>query len=142
MSTESIRIDHQPSPDDLSALAEHLIAFNTSQVGSSNRRPLLVAAHDADDQLVAGLEAFTLWNWLFVAYLWVHETRRGEGLGTRLVRVAEQEGARLGCTRVHLDTFSFQALDFYRKLGFRVFGSLEDYPPGHTRYFLRKDLQA
>jgi hypothetical protein len=47
-----------------------------------------------------------------------------------------------GCERAHLDTFSYQARPFYEKLGYRVFGELEDYPPGHTRFFLRKQLRA
>jgi hypothetical protein len=39
-----------------------------------------------------------------------------------------------------LDTFSFQALGFYEKLGYRIFGELGDVAGGHKWYFLKKDL--
>ena len=52
-----------------------------------------------------------------------------------------QEPLRRGCRHAHLDTFTFQALGFYEKHGYSVWGALDDLPPGFTRYFLRKDLQ-
>jgi hypothetical protein len=41
-----------------------------------------------------------------------------------------------------LDTMSFQALDFYLKLGYTVFGRLDDLPEGHSRIFLKKALDC
>lgn len=41
---------------------------------------------------------------------------------------------------LYLDTFDFQARPFYERHGYEVFGTLDDYPPGHSRFFLRKDL--
>ena len=37
-----------------------------------------------------------------------------------------------------LDTFAFQAPAFYEKQGYTLFGTIEDLPPGHARYFLQK----
>jgi len=54
--------------------------------------------------------------------------------------MAEEEARRRGCHSVHLDTLSFQALPFYQKHGYAVFGALENHPVGHTRYFLKKKL--
>lgn len=51
---------------------------------------------------------------------------------------AEAESVRRGCIGAHLDTYDYQAPDFYRKLGYEVFGSIEDHPPGHTRFWMRK----
>jgi hypothetical protein len=52
----------------------------------------------------------------------------------------EDAARRRGCRAAWLDTFSFQAPGFYRGLGYRVFGKLAGYPPGHTRHFLWKPL--
>ena len=51
---------------------------------------------------------------------------------------AQHEAHLRGCRHAYLDTFDFQALGFYQKLGYELFGHLDDYPPGHTKYFLQK----
>jgi ribosomal protein S18 acetylase RimI-like enzyme len=78
------------------------------------------------------------WEWLFVDNLWVHDDLRGQGHGRDLLARAERRALEHGCHSAWLDTF--QALGFYEKCGYSVFGTLEDYPPGQTRYFLRKRL--
>ena len=65
---------------------------------------------------------------------------RGAGLGRQLLQRAEAIARERGCHGLWLDTFSFQARGFYEKLGFSLFGEIEDYPPGHSRFFLRKRL--
>jgi GNAT superfamily N-acetyltransferase len=87
-----------------------------------------------------GLFGRHLWSWLYVEILWVDEGLRGAGWGTRLLEQAEDEARRAGCNRALLDTFEFQALPFYRQHGYSVFGTLDDFPPGFRRYYLRKDL--
>ena len=62
------------------------------------------------------------------------------GYGYRLLTLAEDEARKRGAKSAYLDTFSFQAPDFYRQHGYQVFGELEDFPPGHQRYFFSKQL--
>ena len=71
----------------------------------------------------------------------VPESMRGQGIGTELMRRAEREAVVRGCRNAWLDTFEFQARPFYEKLGYTCFGELADYPPGFSRYFLRKALE-
>ena len=52
---------------------------------------------------------------------------------------AEAEARERGCRGAQVDTLSFQGLEFYQRLGFRVAGRVDDFPPGHARYFLVKD---
>lgn len=66
--------------------------------------------------------------------------RSGEGLGTRLLALAEEEGIKRGCISAYLDSMSFQAPDFYLKRGYEIWGELEDFPVGHRRTFLQKKL--
>jgi hypothetical protein len=47
---------------------------------------------------------------------------------------------RRGCHHALLDTFDFQAREFYEKLGYAVFGSLDDFPRAHVRLFMKKAL--
>jgi GNAT superfamily N-acetyltransferase len=72
--------------------------------------------------------------------MWVREDLRGQGFGRQLLEKAETEARQRGAKRAYLDTFSFQAPAFYKKLGYEEFGRLEDFPAGHTRYFLVKTL--
>ena len=89
-----------------------------------------------------GLSGNISYGWLFIDTLWVAEEARSQGQGRGLMLAAEEEAESRGCHRAWLDTFSFQARAFYEKLGYAVFGELEDYPPGHRRFFMRKALLA
>jgi GNAT superfamily N-acetyltransferase len=82
-----------------------------------------------------------LWGgWLHVKILWVDPAARGQGNGSRLLQTAEDYAIERGAFAATLETASFQARPFYEKLGYEVFAALEDYPPGHTKYYLRKQL--
>jgi GNAT superfamily N-acetyltransferase len=100
-----------------------------------------VFLRDSAGHIVAGAYGRTNWNWLHISSVWVAEGERGKGFGRELILAIEAAAAQRGCRQAHLDTFSYQARPFYERLGYRVFGELEDYPPGHARFFLRKQLQ-
>ncbi|MGN0144593.1 MAG: GNAT family N-acetyltransferase, partial [Clostridium sp.] len=78
------------------------------------------------------------WNCLYIDVLWVSEEYRKHGLGSRLLNEIESIATEKGCHLIHLDTFDFQAKDFYIKHGYEVFGVLDECPEGHKRYFLKK----
>jgi GNAT superfamily N-acetyltransferase len=118
-------------------LIEHALA---SGVEPRNYRLLAVVLRDDAGTVVGGLVGATVWGWLHVEELWVAERLRGHGWGTRMLERAEREAVQRGCHGAHLDTFDFQALDFYQRLGYEVFGALDDFPTGHVRYFVRKRL--
>jgi ribosomal protein S18 acetylase RimI-like enzyme len=103
-------------------------------------KPITIVIRNAEGKTVGGLSGSTNFGWLHIRLLVVDSTLGGMGYGSRLVRLAEEEAVSRGCTFAHLDTFSFQALPFYDKLGYEVFGTLDDYPTGHQRYYLKKRL--
>jgi ribosomal protein S18 acetylase RimI-like enzyme len=72
--------------------------------------------------------------------IWVEESQRHCGLGTKLFRAAEQEARRRGCTQIVLTTFSFQAPAFYERNGFEVVATIENHPRGHKNFLMRKRL--
>ena len=78
--------------------------------------------------------------WLHVEMLAVAAPVRGHGFGKELMKRAEFYAVERGCTDAFLDTFSFQARPFYEKLGYSVFGVLDNHPAGHQHYFMTKRL--
>lgn len=90
--------------------------------------------------LIGGLTGKTYWNYLDIEYLWVDETVRGEGLGSRIIKLAETEAKQRGCLYSILDTYAFQAIDFYLKQGYGQFGQLQEFHGKYDRYYLRKQL--
>lgn len=98
-------------------------------------------ALDENGHLIGGIVArLYLWECAYVDILWVQKDRRGDGLGTRLLREVEQEAAARGTKLIHLDTFDFQAKEFYEKQGYEVFGQLGNCTDGHVRYYMKKEL--
>ncbi|MFE2518083.1 GNAT family N-acetyltransferase [Streptomyces mirabilis] len=103
--------------------------------------PLHVWALDADGALAGGLVGHTWTTWLHVTYLWVDAPHRGAGLGGRLLAEAERLAhEERGCRNSRLETWDFQAPEFYKKHGYEVVCVIPDYPPGITEYTLTKPL--
>jgi GNAT superfamily N-acetyltransferase len=136
-----MRVDvlDDPDPDDIRQVVRRLVAWNLTVAPPEEHRRLMVIATVAGE-LVGGLVGHTHWNWLFVSHLLVADDKRGDGLGTRLMRTAESAAVDRGAQHAHVDTYDFQALSFYERLGYIQFGVLHDYPPGHSRHFLQRDL--
>ena len=82
------------------------------------------------------------WNVAYIDTLCVDEAYRGKGLGAKLLAEVESAAKEKGCYLIHLDTFDFQAKEFYEKQGYEVFGVLEDCPKRHCRYYLKKVIST
>lgn len=127
-------------PAEVALIHDGLRRFNEVHSGPYDRKDLLITARTPDGALAGGLTGLTNWQWLYVDYLWVAEGARGTGLGSRLMRAAEDEAVRRGCRWSRLYTYDFQAPGFYAKHGYEQWGVLEDYPPGHRQIWFRKAL--
>jgi GNAT superfamily N-acetyltransferase len=104
-------------------------------------RPLHVWGLDGTGELAGGLVGHTWTTWLHVTYLWVDERHRGTGLGSQLLATAERLARdERGCGCARLETWDFQAPEFYKKQGYQVVCVIPDYPPGITEYTLTKQL--
>jgi GNAT superfamily N-acetyltransferase len=101
----------------------------------------VITLRDGQGNIAGGMEGGTSWNWLHVDSLWLREGLRGLGYGEKLMRAAEAEAIQRGCNHSMVDTFDFQAPGFYEKLGYEVWGVLDDFPGGHKRIYYRKDLK-
>ena len=122
------------------AIGGGIYHYNIQQAGDGREKSLCFVLYGPDQEIVGGLIGETHWDWLYINLLWLREDLRGHGYGHRLLALAEEEARRRGAKNAYLDTFSFQAPDFYQRHGYQVFGELRDFPPGHQRYYLTKQL--
>jgi GNAT superfamily N-acetyltransferase len=131
-----------PTPEMRKAIVEPLIEFNHSRIGKPEtyRSLVILLSHPESDEVMGGLYGSTAFSHLWIDLLFVPESMRRIGIGRKLMSQAEAEATRRGCSAAVLDTFSFQARGFYERLGYSVFGILNDCPPGHSRFYLTKPL--
>ena len=129
---------------DKSQIIDGLVEYNLSNVPATQEVLFADMSRkivDDDGKIMAGAIARMYgWNCVYVDSLWVDKNQRGKGIGKHLLTELEKEAKEKGAYLIHLDTFDFQAKGFYEKLGYTVFGVLEDCPKGHCRYYLKKEL--
>jgi ribosomal protein S18 acetylase RimI-like enzyme len=140
MQLPDLPIEDHPDPRDVAFLDDQINAYNIAVTGIDDWRALAIFVRGAGGQIVAGVSGGTWAGYLEIKDLWVHEDLRGQGLGRRLLAAAEREARGRGCAQVLLDTHDFQAIEFYKKQGYTVFGTFEGIGGRYTRYYLRKNL--
>src|ERR1041385_6310071 len=119
-----------PDPTAAAAIEAGLGQFNEEKAGYKDWRPLAVLVSDADtNEVIAGLLGRTSLGLLFIDIFFLPESLRGKGLGSEIMRQAEEEAGRRGCSACVLYTISFQAPAFYERHGYRVFGRIGCQPP-------------
>jgi GNAT superfamily N-acetyltransferase len=140
MNNLQVTITSEANPADVEALRAGLTQHAAAKNRERDYQVLVVLLRDNTGEIVGGLYGNTLWGWLEISLLWVAESQRGARLGSRIMAAAEQEAIARGCRYAKVETFSFQALEFYRKQGYEVFAELNDFPVGESLYFLKKRL--
>jgi len=136
-----IEVMFNPGEEERSAILRPLRAYNVAQAGDAQAQTFALLVRDeGSEEVIGGLYGEIFYRWLFIELLAVPEQARGQGVGTRLMNMAEELARAKGCVGIWLDTFDFQAPEFYQRHGFVEFGQLEDFPPGHKRFFLQKRL--
>lgn len=139
----SVRIEFKSNPSEAERLQilEPLKAYNAAKAGDGLSEKFAFFVRDeTTDAVIGGLHGRVLYRWCFIELLVVPEQARGQRMGSRLMEMAEDFARERNCVGVWLDTFDFQAPEFYRKHGYASFGQLDDYPPGHQRLFFQKRL--
>jgi len=122
-------------------LGRRLRHFNYGVVGEyPDSQPVWLSARDPDDRMVGGLRGYVFLYWLHIDVLWVDETLRGAGLGSELLAQAEAKAKALGAHSAKLDTFEWQARDFYAKRGYQEFGRIDNHTNGYYLAFMMKKL--
>jgi len=111
---------------------------NIRLTGHDKWYPVAFFVKSDDGEIIGGLLGSIWAKWLYVSVVAIREPFRGKGYGTELMRQAERYARDRGCTDAWLSTFSFQARPLYERLGYILFGTLSDYPEGHSLFFMTK----
>jgi GNAT superfamily N-acetyltransferase len=130
-----------PNAENESVIRDGLSAYNFEKAGYRDQRPLAILVSDPKSgDVVGGLLGGTSFGLLRIDRFFLPESLRKQGLGTRIINAAEEEGRRRGCTRALLTTLSFQAPGFYKRQGWEVLAELEGEPPAASRFLMTKKL--
>ncbi len=129
-----------PSEADFRAIFDALNDATAPIAGRARLVPVAVLLHDYEGAVIGGLWGRTVYSWLTIEMLVVPALLRGRGIGSSVMGQAERIALERGCIGMQVATFDFQAVGFYERLGFSVFGVQEDMPPGHRQLFLSKRL--
>ena len=123
-------------------IIENLVRYNLTKVPKSQKEPFISinrVIKDDEGKIIAGINSrMYCWKCLYIDSLWVDSDFRKQGLGNILINEVEKIEDDNGCRLIHLDTFDFQAKDFYLKHGYEIFGVLDECPENHKRYYMKK----
>ena len=137
---DEYKVTSDISSQDIEEIYDHLKEFNLSKLECSEIIPLGIFKEDTPGNKLAGLIGETFGNWLSIKYLWVSEELRGKGIGSAILQAAETEARTRGARYAFVDTFSFQAPEFYVRHGYKQVFALTEYPYMGSRYYYIKEL--
>ena len=135
-----IRVTDSPTSAEIEELQDNLTEYNLQHLEIKEKKSLALFATNDQEEKIGGITGHTFGNWLLIKYLWVHESQRGSGLGSQLLRQMEAIAVERGCCLALVDTFFFQAKPFYEKQGYQTQMTLDHYPKTSKRHYLTKQL--
>lgn len=141
-------IKHDNSKELFDSIEQSLRAYNsqsskymTQEFGSIN---LGYRVSDENNKIVGGVYGYAICNqsWFSLDILWVDPDYRGKDIGTELIKNLERDIREIKtCETIKVETWDFQAKDFYLKMGYKIVGEVPNCPPGTIDYILIKNLK-
>lgn len=136
-----ISYESNPKSEDIQLLNDAITEIAKQKKGMKALDFFGFFIRNEDGTIVGGCGGDNMYGGLFVGQLWVKETLRGMGYGTQLMQKAEELAEKSGCNFIAVNTFDWEALDFYKKLGYYVEFERKGFDNNSTFYFLRKNLR-
>lgn len=133
-------ITENPSDEDIFEIRQGLRHHNLPFLGDISDNEVACFSYAADGAKIGGITGRIWGHWLLIKFLWVDQSVKHQGIGSRLLAALEEYAKQNGCRSVLVDTFSFQAKPFYEKHGYRCQMTLNDYPVADQLHFLTKEL--
>lgn len=92
------------------------------------------------DKLAGSIVCQMVWGQLHIKLLFVEENHRNKGYARNLINQAIAYGKKRNCKFAFVETFNFQAPDFYVKMGFEIELIRKGYDHETKFFYLRRDL--
>ena len=140
MSDPIIIAEPDPPKAWIETIQRALRSYNTAATGIVEFYPVVFLLKDAGHNVCGGVLGNIVGGWMHIRSLWVDKMWRGTGYATELMAAAETYAIEKGCIAAFLQTASYEARPLYEKLGYKLYGTLENHPKGHSHYFLKKTL--
>jgi ribosomal protein S18 acetylase RimI-like enzyme len=140
MDALTLTFEAEPDPAIAGAISDGVDSHVMDMTGVADWQPVGLVLRAAEGDLAGGLTGYVWAGWLDIKYLWIAEAHRGQGWGSRLLAEAEAFAVKHGARSATLDTHNPAARALYERLGYRVVGVLEDFPPGFSKTLMRKDF--
>lgn len=134
-------VDHNPSQSDNEVIKEGLINSYEAQFGERDKE-FSIFLKSESGKVFGGILAMFDSEAIYIEALWIEQNVRKQGYGKKLLAAAEREAIENGCRFSLVDTWDFQAEEFYLKNGYEKIGELKNYWHGHSKLFLRKTLNS
>jgi ribosomal protein S18 acetylase RimI-like enzyme len=130
----------EPLPEDKKVMVDGMLSYHASKGHPRKTVQYSVVLKDENKKVHGMVMVSFLWNGMHIESLWVDEPMRNRGLGSKLMKMVENEAVKRGCTIAYTDTFTWQAPEFYKKIGYVLYGKLEGFPDNNSLSYFRKDL--
>ena len=133
-----------PTKSESEYIGEKLLEYNLDMKALEQNEPFIEinrCIKNSNGDVIGGILAIAaLWHILHIDTMWVKQEFRGNRIASKLLQDVEEFAKGLGCHLSYLETYDFQAKEFYINNGYKIFGVLEDCPKDHTCYSLSKRL--
>ncbi len=135
-----ILTEFNPAANEIKFLEQKLFQYNRQKVDGYKYENFILKSVDSSNSVIAGIHCQIGGGWLYIASLWINKKHRKQGMGKKLLAQAQEIAIQKKCIGIYLYTYSFQNPQFYEKLGFQVFGKLENFCGSNSKLYMKKAL--
>ena len=135
-----IELIQNPSKDKIEYISNSLFEFNCYKVGLNDLSEIFIQLSNDNDQVCGGIVGWSRWDWAHIENLWIMEEYRGNGFGKDLLKMFESIAINRKCKFIDLDTFNFQAPNFYKNQGYIELFVLDGIANNTSKHFFKKEI--
>ena len=136
----NITYDSDPKHHDTQVLWAGISRHPSLMRNQEPGKPFAFFVRDELNQIHGGCSGFIFYGCCYIDLLWVETKMRGKSYGKELINSVEQLATKDNCNFIAVNTMDWEALDFYKQLGFYVEFERKGFDKDSILYFLRKNL--